>query len=240
MVDSNFCQFKSPNISSTIDNVYVCTESFPSILLPELQHILVSMYNSDSLLHSKLIKVATNKCTQLKMLNVPLIADLLQYCNTSSWSNDQMSCFWKWLYNQPLQYFHQKMIVPVKLDTGCTVIKSLDKQNGVVYVSQSFSHLTVLMSALKKCNIMFANVSDFPFLVHSQLNQYLNHFIPDDVLDALQYCSLGNVSLPIEEAKSIQGFLSSSNNIMGRSDVVCSIPMFSVIQNNMLYTLSML
>ena len=236
-VDSNFCQFKSPNISSTIDNVYVCTESFPSILLPELQHILVSMYNSDSLLHTKLTKVATNKCTQLKMLNVPLIADLLQYCNTSSWSNDQMSCFWKWLYNQPLQYFHEKMIVPVKLDTGCTVIKSLDKQNGVVYVS-SFSHLTVLMSALIKCNIMFANVSDFSFLVHSQLNKYLNHFIPDDVLDALQYCSLGNVSLPIEEAKSIQEFLSSSNNIMDRSDVVCSIPMFSVIQSNMLYSRS--
>ena len=240
MVDSNFCQFKSPNISSTIDNIYVCTESFPSILLPELQHILVSMYNSDGLLHSKLIEIATNKCTQLKMLNVPLIADLLQYCNTSSWSNDQMSRFWKWLYNQPLQYFHQKMIVPVKLDTGCTVIKSLDKQNGVVYVSQSFSHLTVLMSALIKCNIMFANVTDFPFLVHSQLNQYLNHFIPDDVLDALQYCSLGNVTLPIEEAKSIQSFLSSSNNIMGRSDVVCSIPMFSVIQNNMLYSINAL
>ena len=240
MVDSNFCQFKSPNISSTIDNIYVCTESFPSILLPELQHILVSMYNSDSLLHSKLIEVATNKCTQLKMLNVPLIADLLQYCNTSSWSNDQMSRFWKWLYNQPLQYFRQKMIVPVKLDTGCTIIKSLDKQNGVVYVSQSFSHLTVLMSALIKCNIMFANVSDLPFLVHSQLNQYLNHFIPDDVLDALQYCSLGNVTLPIEEAKSIQSFLSSSNNIMGRSDVVCSIPMFSVIQNNMIFSINAL
>ena len=240
MVDSNFCQFKSPNISSTIDNIYVCTESFPSILLPELQHILVSMYNSDSLLHSKLIKVATNNCTQLKMLNVPLIADLLQYCNTSSWSNDQMSCFWKWLYNQPLQYFHQKMIVPVKLDTGCTIIKSLDKQNGVVYVSQSFSHLTVLMSALKKCNIMFAKVFDFPFLVHSQLNQYLNHFISDDVLDALQYCILSNVTLPIEETKSIQSFLSSSNNIMGRSDVVCSIPMFSVIQNNMLYSINAL
>ena len=239
-VDSNFCQFKSPNISSTIDNIYVCTESFPSILLPELQHILVSMYNSDSLLHSKLIKIAINNCTQLKMLNVPLIADLLQYCNTSSWSNDQMSRFWKWLYNQPLQHFHQKMIVPVKLDTRCTIIKSLDKQNGVVYISQSFSHLTVLMSALIKCNIMFANVSDFPFLVHSQLNQYLNHFIPNDVLDALQYCSLGNVSLSIEDAKSIQSFLSSSNNIMGRSDVVCSIPMFSVIQNNMLYSINAL
>ena len=108
----------------------------------------------------------------------------------------------------------------------------LAKQCGVVYISLYSSASSMLTVALEKCGIKLANAQYFPYLTHRQLTQFLYHFNPNDILDAIQGFSLGNVNLSNEEAKALQIFLSSSTlSTVDRVNTVCTLPIFSVIQD---------
>ena len=95
-----------------------------------------------------------------------------------------------------------------------------------------------MLSGLKKCGIKFASVSDFPYLLHSQLQQYLYQFTPDDILDALKCFNLSSVSFSEDEATALQEFLCNISS--SKCHIACALPIFRVIQNNKLYSINAL
>ena len=224
LLNGDFVQF--------IQTSYICSSSTPHTLLPGLEHILVSVYYDNPTTHSNLLELAKSGQTQLKVLGVPEIANLLPQSNPESWSNEQLASFWQWLQNKALHLFRQKQIVPIKQLSGLTTIMPLAKQGGVVYVPPYFPVSSILVTALEKCGIKLANARDFPYLVHNHLTQYLYQFNPDDILDAMKGFSLGNVKLSSKEAEALQTFLSSSTlSTVARVNTVCTLPIFSVIQD---------
>ena len=233
LLNGDFVQFTQTSYYSygtTI--IYICSSSTPHTLLPGLEHILVSVYYDNPTTHSNLLELAKSGQTQLKVLGVPEIADLLSQSNPESWSDEQLASFWQWLQNKALHLFHQKQIVPIKQLSGLTTIMPLAKQGGVVYVPPYFPVSSTLLVALEKCSIKLANTQDFPYLIHNHLTKYLYQFNPDDILDAMQSFSLGNVKLSSKEAEALQTFLSSSTlSTVARVNTVCTLPIFSVIQD---------
>ena len=108
----------------------------------------------------------------------------------------------------------------------------LAKQGGIVYVPPYFPVSSTLLAALEKCRIKLANARDFPYLVHNHLTKYFYQFKPDDILDAMKGFNLGNVKLSSKEAEALQMFLSSSTlSTVARVNTVCTLPIFSVIQD---------
>ena len=231
LLNGSFVQFTQVSDDTTV--VYVCSSSIPHTLLPGLEHMLVSVYSTNQSTHSYVMEAAISGQTQLKVLCVAVVAKLLPQSEPGSWSNEQLSSFWEWLHDKGLHLFHQKQIVPIQqYSTGKTSVMSLAKQGGVVYISPSSSISSILAAALEKCGINLANASDFPYLVHYHLAQYLYQFNPNDILDAMQGFSLGNVKLSSEEAETLQTFLSSSTlSTVARVNIVCTLPIFSVIQD---------
>ena len=233
LLNGDFVQFTQTSYYSYgTTTLYICSSSTPHTLLPGLEHILVSVYSDNPTTHSNLLELAKSGQTQLKVLGVSEIADLLPQSNPESWSDEQLASFWQWLHDKELHLFHQKQIVPIKHLSGLTTIMPLAKQGGVVYVPPYFPVSSTLVVALEKCGIILANTQDFPYLIHNHLTKYLYQFNPDDILDAMQGFSLGNVKFSNEEAEALQTFLSSSIlSTVARVNTVCTLPIFSVIQD---------
>ena len=233
LLNGDFVQFtQTSHYSYGTTTLYICSSSTPHTLLPGLEHILVSVYSDNPITHSNLTKVAKSSHTQLKVLGVSEVAMLLQQSNPTFWSDKQLAFFWQWLQNKELRLFCQKEIVPIRHLSGLTTIMPLAKQGGVVYVPPYFPISSILVTALEKCGIKLANARDFPYLVHNHLTKYLYQFNPDDILDAMQDFSLGNVKLSSKEAEALQTFLSSSTlSTVARVNTVCTLPIFSVIQD---------
>ena len=217
---------------SHAEDIFLSSSSYPSSLLPGLESQLVSVYNDDSTLHSKLCSLVESGCTQLVLLDTKQVANLLSKCNTSHWSSDQLSHFWQWLNSQQLAYFQSKPIVPVKSDTGGTSVTALAKQDGVVYISP-YTHVpsAALFSGLEKCGIRFADAHDFSYLKHDQLSQYMHQFENDQVLDAMQPLNFNSVSLSSTETEALQQFLSDSQLDGNRIAILCTIPLFKALQH---------
>ena len=230
LLNGDFVQFTQTSYYSYgTTTLYICSSSTPHTLLPGLEHILVSVYYDNPITHSNLTKVAKSGQTQLKVLGVPEVADLLSQSNPESWSDEELASFWQWLHDKELRLFYQKHIVPIK---HLSTIMPLAKQGGVVYVPPYFPVSSTLVVALEKCSIILANTQDFPYLVHNHLTQYLYQFNSDDILDAMQGFSLENVKFSNEEAETLQTFLSSSTlSTVARVNTVCTLPIFSVIQD---------
>ena len=181
LLNGSFVQFTQVSHYTTV--LYICSSSIPHALLPGLEHMLVSVYSDNQNTHLNLTKVAKGGQTQFKILGVPEVARILPQSNPTSWSDEQFDCFWQWLHDKELHFFHQKQIVPIQqYSTGQTSAMPLTKRDGVVYISPSSSISSTLSSALEKCGIKLANSSDFPYLVHRHLTQYLYQFNPDDIL----------------------------------------------------------
>ena len=233
LLNGDFVQFTQISYYSYgTTTLYICSSSTPHTLLPGLEHILVSVYSDNPTTHSNLLELAKSGQTQLKVLGIPEVAELLSQSNPESWSDEQLASFWQWLHDKELHLFFQKQIVPIKHLSGLTTIMPLAKQGGVVYVPPYFPVSSILVAPLEKCGIKLANAQNFPYLVHSHLTQYLYQFKPDDILDAMQGLSLENVKLSNKEAEALQTFLSSSTlSTVARVNTVCTLPIFSVIQD---------
>ena len=230
LANGSFQQFQSK--SRYVEDTFVCSSSFPCNLLPGLESKLVNVYNEDDPVHSLLCSIANSSHTQLIMLNAPQVANLLSQCSTSSWSREQMSCFWQWLKDQQLSYFQNKLLVPIKsYSHNVTSITPLARQGRVIYVSQYTSVPSRdLLTGLENCGIQFADAREFSYLSHSQLSEYLYQFEHNQVLDALQSLSVANASLSSTEAIALQDFFSHSYLNSSRMATITMIPLFKVLQ----------
>ena len=228
LANGSFEEFQS----NLLSKFYVSTSANPSHLLPGLDHKLVSMHNEDSTLQSLLLSIVNSNYTQLTILSDVQVSKLLQECDTSLWSHDQMESFWKWLSDKDLSCFESKLIVKIKsFVSGLTDIAPLDKQGAVVYLPRYSIATETLLIALEKCGIKFADSNEFSYLVHLQLSQFLYHFCPEDLLDAMQsITSFSNVKFTSEEALAVQNFFSNTSFNQDSQSVMCKLPIFKILQ----------
>ena len=230
MADGSFKEFKKIAMESS----YLCSYDYPSSLLPGLESKLVKIYDEDQKLYSNLHSIALGGQTQLVLLNEERVSTLLAQCDTSSWSQDQLQHFWKWLRKKNLCHFSNKKILPVKLPSGDTNILELKRQAGVVYIPQYFFGSDEIIASLKKCGIKFADSRDFPYLSHSQLPQYVYQLDPNQILDALESLTFGSIKFLRHEALAVQQFFSSNSsfNSLSRLYTFSKMPLFEVLQYN--------
>ena len=228
LASGNFRQFHTKPLCE--EAIFLSSSSYPSDLLPDLEGKLVSVYNEDNKLHLKLCSVSDSGCTQLTMLNMKQIASLVSLCNTSNWSNKQMSHFWNWLQKQNLSYFQNKFLVQIKsFSNGNTSIAKLAKEDGVVYISHT-SNMS-LLTGLEKCGIKFASAHVFSYLLHVHLHKYLYQFDPNQILDAMQSLNVASDKLTSKEAVALQRYFSDSELCRKeRINTICKIPLFKVLQ----------
>ena len=244
LLDGSFVSFKRQYSMHT--QVFVCNSAVPYSLLPNINFKLIFMMEEDDYLHSELIKVAESSQTQVKLLGVDEVAELIPLSQKKSWSEDTLKSFWEWLnttvYN--LKPFVGKCIIPVKKDikAHCTIVP-LNVQKRVLYISHSQKGPTFLISALYKCGLWLANHDDFPYLYHPHLSKHLYELNPGEVLDAIPQSVISLIRFTNEEAEAMQKFLAYYNcnySDSKRIQILCNIPMFSVLQNRDLYSIESL
>ena len=79
--------------SCFIANVFLCTSECPRYLLPNLDHRLVDLFVNDPELHSSLSQVATHKHSQLKILDIASVANLLYEAMPPEWKRSSYISF---------------------------------------------------------------------------------------------------------------------------------------------------
>ena len=216
-------------------NFYVCCHNIHHDLLPGLDHIMVDLLSSDQGTHSSLVDVARCGGTQLTLLTEQIVANLLPQSKSHTWSQDQLERFWKWLQGYNLKTFVNSIIFPVKNSSGLVTIQSLSKQSNLVYISQYTRLHLPLRQALEKYGVKFACVSDFSYLTHRQLHNYIYQFEVGDVLDALPSYGINAVHLTDDQCLAMQTFLSGAHKSIqniSRINKICDLRIFSVVQNN--------
>ena len=235
LVNCSFATFQNTSRYFASSHIYVCSTSIRYNLLPGVQHMMVDLLSSYPLVHTQLTNVANSSETQLTILGVSEVAQLLPQSNSQSWSQQQLEKFWKWLQNYDLSIFQSKYIVPVKHSNGSISIQTLNKQAGLIYVTQ-YAHSSItstLKTALEKYGITLASVNDFSYLSHQLITKYIYQFEAGEVIDAIPPYSLSNTELTDNEACALQNFLAATNTSFanaGRINRICAMSIFSVLQ----------
>ena len=235
LVNYNFATFQKTSRYLASSHIYICNNSIRHNLLPGVQHMMVDLLSSYPLVHTQLTNVANSSVTQLTILGVSEIAQLLPQSNSQSWSQQQLEKFWKWLQNYDLGIFQSKYIVPVKHSNGSISIHTLNKQAGLIYVTQyaHYSITSTLRTALEKFGIKLASVNDFSYLSHRLITKYIYQFEAGEVIDAIPPYSLSNTELTDNEACALQNFLAATHTSFanaGRINRICAMSIFSVLQ----------
>ena len=225
-----FTKFKSNDRN---DQLYLCSKDIPYTLLPRLEHMMV---DNEIPIFKELKDVAQSGLTQLQVLGVREVAELLPLSKPQSWSQEQLKHFWNWLQNHDLNLFDGQCIVPVKLSSGHTKILPLAKKQGIVYISQHTSYIMPdLMASLFKFGIKLADAREFSYLTHPNINKLLYRFEAGEILNALQPFDLSKTKLFYSEAIGFQNFLSMSLAVGVLSEMniitLSKLPIFSVIQH---------
>ena len=209
---------------------FICSQEFPHELLPNLDERLVDLTEKHPELHDTLQAVASSGQTQLKNLSVLTIAQLLPQCMPLQWKHQQMvslpiaqfpsqwfQTFWEWVKPHNLQYFAKDLVLPVKEATnrsGFNVTR-LTTDSSVVYINYSEYCPSDLLSALTKLQVKVTYYSQFSYLRHKQLFDYVQRFTPDGVLTAAANAykrrtyAIHHVTLTESEASGLQTFLYS-------------------------------
>ena len=232
LANGAFKTFEKINRSpSQASYVYICSPAAPVSLLPDVLHKLINVHKGYPVIHRKLCEISTDDYSMVKQLTTCDVSELLLECKTTKWSSKQMKLFWNWLQDKDLSNFHSREIVPTKHHaTNSVNIVALTKGNGVVYVSQNMPLSSKLMIGLEKCGIKFAHVYEFSYLSHSQIDQYLYCFEPNQVLDAITLISAGNIKFSNDEAIAIQRLFSESDFNDNRLATISRLPLFKVLQ----------
>ena len=215
------------------DQLYLCSKDIPYTLLPGLENMMV---DNELPIFKELTDVAQSGLTQLQVLGVCEVVELLSLSKPQSWSQKQLKQFWKWLQNHDLNLFNEQCIVPVKLSSGHTKILPLAKKQGIVYISQHTSYIMPdLMTSLFKFGIKLADAREFSYLTHPNINKHLYRFEAGEILDALQPFDLSKTKLSCSEAIGFQNFLSTSLAVGVLSEMnritLSKLPIFAVIQH---------
>ena len=226
LANGTFVKFGRPNLRLH-QACFICSPKFPHELLPNLDERLVDLAKKHTKLHKILQKVASSGQTQLQDLSVPTIAQLLPQCMPLQWKYQQMvslpiaqfpsqwfQTFWEWVKPHNLEYFAKELVLPVKEETNMFVTR-LTTDSSVVYINYSDYCSSDLLSALKKFQVKVTYYSQFSYLQHSQLSNYVQRFTPNGVLTAAaniykgRMCDIQHVTLTKNEASSLQTFLYS-------------------------------
>ena len=235
LVNYSFATFQKTSRYLASTHIYVCNTSIRYNLLPGVQHMMVDVLSSYPLVHTQLINVANSSVTQLTILGVSEVAQLLPQSNSQSWSQQQLEKFWKWLQNYDLRIFQSKYIVPVKHSNGSISIHTLNKQAGLIYVTQyaHYSITSTLKTTLEKYGIKLASVNDFSYLSHRLITKYIYQFEAGEVIDAIPLYSLSNTELTDNEAYAFQNLLATTHTSFAnasRINRICAMSIFSVLQ----------
>ena len=235
LVNCSFATFQKTSGYFASSHIHVCNTSIRYDLLPGVQHMMVDLLSSYPLVHTQLTNVAKSSVTQLTILGVSEVAQLLPQSNSQSWSQQQLEKFWKWLQNYDLSIFQSKYIVPVKHSNGSISIQTLNKQAGLIYVTQHahYSITSTLKTTLEKFGIKLASVNDFSFLSHRLITKYIYQFESGEVIDAIPPYSLSNTELTDNEACALQNFLAATHTSFasaGRINRICAMSIFSVLE----------
>ena len=213
---------------------YVCSQHFPRKLLPNLGHVLVDLLEIDSTLHTQLETVAKSNETQLRMLSVKTVAQLLPKCYPRDWMRKQTVCaqqnddkfpfewwttFWEWVQQRvnDLSPFRGQFVVPLVTSSkhsSMYVTKLVPKSAIVAMENSDYCHPSLLV-AFQKLHIQCVSLWHFNKLRHQQLftYSYLNRCTPLGILTAISNsgCKVESVSFTDAEAAEIQRFLVSQS-----------------------------
>ena len=109
-----------------VTRVFVASEPYPSILLPNLTHMLIDLADENLSLHKKISKLADSQVTQVKSISQKEMLDLLDKTMPDSWNNFELiplpdpsfpvewfELFWNWAEKKKLNTFVGKFILPV-------------------------------------------------------------------------------------------------------------------------------
>ena len=246
LVNYSFATFQKMSRYFASSHIYVCNTSIRYDLLPGVQHMMVDLLSSYPFVHTQLTNVANSSVTQLTILGVDEVAQLLPQSNSQSWSQQQFEKFWKWVQNYDLGIFESKYIVPVKHSNGSISIHTLNKQAGLIYVTQyaHYSITSILRTTLEKFGIKLASVNDFSYLSHQLITTYIYQFEAGEVIDTIPPYSLSNTKLTDNEACALQNFLAATHTSFanaGRINRICAMSIFSVLQyHGMRYSINTL
>ena len=229
-------------------SIYLCTPESPRYLLPNLDSKLVDA-SSDPTLQHLLTQVANSNQTQLKLLNVATVASLLDEAMPSQWSSrmevvsftssqfpvDWFKKFWDWVKNKNLSSFQGKFIVPIEVPGYHPTVKfnvaKFSNQN-LLYFPSHVSLSNEMITILNKFSILYVKQSSFPYLTHRQISQYLTHFSPENLLQAISknssYC---NVSLTPQEATTLKTQFYNMPGIRNYQHIIMNLKIFTTSSN---------
>jgi sacsin len=124
LLNGKFAQIQEgvPEVAS----IFVASESYPSVLLPNLSHMLIDLADENLSLHKKVSKLAESQVTQVKTISQKEMLDLLDKTMPASWNNFELiplpdpsfpiewfELFWNWAEKKKLNTFVGKFILPV-------------------------------------------------------------------------------------------------------------------------------
>ena len=235
--------------SCFITNVFLCTSKCPRYLLPNLDHRLVDLSVNDPELHSSLSQVATHKQTQLQVLDVASVANLLDEAMPSKWKrssyislpNDQfpfdwVKKFWKWVQNKDLSYFQDKLVVPVQCPDQSASEKyklmKLSQSQPLLYIPHYSSVSDIMLSVLNKFDIMYSPQRSFEFLHHHQLTSFIKGYSLDNVLEVIPMkYNYPAVELSAQEVECLRNSLFQARLSHSMCEVLKNLRVFQSTEN---------
>ena len=229
--DGTFVQFrKRAHKKKSETTIYVCSDTCPSYLLPNLQHLIVDLTDINISLHNKLLKVAESKMTHIKPLTVEDIAKLIDQAMPSSWKNSErvtlpdedfpaewFEKFWKWVEGKKLHIFANKLILPVAPHKDvhdptaefCAI--RLTTSRSVIYIPSSLECEDAPKEAINKLQVSICWEKEFPFVRHKNLKTYVHAYDTNGLLDAISAIpNYGTVKFSTNEADELKNFLKPS------------------------------
>ena len=239
--------------------MHVCDKTFlDTKLLANNSSTLVNVEGDDVSLHHKLREVANNRCTQLQILTPESVAVLLKqtspfqngwccYGSAGGFYNEiWLKKFWNWVSVHRLSYFVNIPLVPVcggKNSNGFKVValSHRDYTHTFVYNRSASVFYSELVTGTEKLGCHLTCSDDFPFLYHSELNNYVPQLSQSALLSIAAQINYQNVVFSQEEAKALKYFLFqhpvSVSLSAGNKSVATNLSIFAVLQTNNLTSL---
>ena len=231
--------------------IYLCSKECPRFLLPNLDHKLVDV-SLDTEVHEGLLSVARSNQTQLKVLDVHQVANLIDDAMPSRWRNvnivhfpiteqfpgDWFEKFWKWVSNKEISLFKNKLLVPTQISGHLSpnqfaVIRLNELQSALYFPSYLGGVSQEVVSFLSKFNVWCCLQSKIPYFSHSQLSKYIQNFSGRSALDVIsKNTNYSSVVLTQNEAQSLQNLLSSVVFNMNDFMVVRNLKVFTTATNS--------
>ena len=249
LVNSTFLAFNN-NLSN---KVYMCDTKFlQTKLLANYEMGLVNVEAEDSNLHQTLIEVADSEYTQLQHLKTEDVAMILTelspfqkskccYGTAGGFYNENwLITFWNWVIVHSLSYFTGIPLLPVCNEKDSNAFKIVALQNKsnsrVIKYSKNVNCHPELISATGKLGCYLTCSEEFPFLYHSELDDYVHDLIPSSVLNISSQTAYQNVVFTQEEATALRHFLFQYSFYLSsiQKSVVFNLCIFPAIQNNTL------